>query len=94
MSTGIPCSGSKISLISKGNSTVALAKGDATQIFYVYIIFRGSAIKEINVCEPPKPQHGLPHYPAIVHVGDKDQYICSAKEKHDIIGFHAYDHTT
>ncbi|CAB1353538.1 unnamed protein product [Coregonus sp. 'balchen'] len=33
---------------------------------YKYIIFRGSDIKDINVCEPPKPHHGLPQDPAIV----------------------------
>ncbi|KAK6319010.1 hypothetical protein J4Q44_G00102210 [Coregonus suidteri] len=33
---------------------------------YKYIIFRGSDIKDRNVCEPPKPHHGLPQDPAIV----------------------------
>jgi hypothetical protein len=39
---------------------------------YEYIIFRGSDIKDIRVCQPPKPQPtlegGLPNDPAIVQV--------------------------
>ncbi|KAG8513313.1 Protein LSM14-B, partial [Galemys pyrenaicus] len=33
---------------------------------YEYIIFRGSDIKDITVCEPPRAQHTLPQDPAIV----------------------------
>ena len=33
---------------------------------YEYIIFRGTDIKDIHVCEPPPPT--LPHDPAIVEV--------------------------
>ena len=42
---------------------------------YEYIIFRGSDIKDIRVCQPPKPQPtlqgGLPNDPAIVQVSKK-----------------------
>ena len=46
---------------------------------YEYIIFRGSDIKDIRVCHPPKPQPtlqgGLPNDPAIVQVRIKREKL-------------------
>ncbi|XP_054465682.1 protein LSM14 homolog B isoform X1 [Anoplopoma fimbria] len=66
--------------IDKVNSTVVLAKvkcfgteGRPTDRptpprddIYEYITFRGSDIKDISLCEPPRSHHGLPPDPAIV----------------------------
>ncbi|XP_034552063.1 protein LSM14 homolog B isoform X2 [Notolabrus celidotus] len=66
--------------IDKVNSTVVLAKvrclgteGRPTdrptppkEDVYEYITFRGSDIKDITLCEPPRSHHGLPPDPAIV----------------------------
>ncbi|KAJ7999013.1 hypothetical protein DPEC_G00210980 [Dallia pectoralis] len=77
--------------IDTDNSTVALAKvksfgteGRPTDRpvppkdeIYEYIIFRGSDIKDITVCVPPKSHHGLPHDPAIVQssIGSSSAYL-------------------
>ena len=48
---------------------------------YEYIIFRGTDIKDIRVCQPPKPhptlEGGLPNDPAIVQVRILDLLVAA-----------------
>ncbi|KAM4609775.1 protein LSM14 homolog B [Polymixia lowei] len=76
------------------NSTVVLAKvkcfgteGRPTDrptppkdTIYEYITFRGSDIKDITLCEPPRSYHGLPQDPAILQssIGSPSG-LCSAQ---------------
>lgn len=48
---------------------------------YDYITFRGSDIKDITLCEPPRSHHGLPPDPAIVQV----YKMCTSYTLHGII---------
>uniref|UniRef100_A0A8C6DZ21 Lsm14-like N-terminal domain-containing protein n=1 Tax=Moschus moschiferus TaxID=68415 RepID=A0A8C6DZ21_MOSMO len=52
------------------NATMALRQSEAChpprEEIYEYIIFQGSDIKDITMCEPPKAQHTLPQDPAVL----------------------------
>uniref|UniRef100_UPI003AACAC24 protein LSM14 homolog B n=1 Tax=Centroberyx gerrardi TaxID=166262 RepID=UPI003AACAC24 len=75
------------------NSTVVLAKvkcfgteGRPTdrpappkEDIYEYITFRGSDIKDITLCEPPRSHHGLPQDPAILQSSGSSSGLYSAQ---------------
>ena len=77
--------------INRDNATVELAKVRSfgtedrptdrpstppREEIYEYIIFWGSDVKDITVCEPPKAQHTLPQDPAIVQVSASLYFCC------------------
>ncbi|KAK2851637.1 hypothetical protein Q5P01_007913 [Channa striata] len=92
--------------IDKVNSTVVLAKvkcfgteGRPTdrptppkEDVFEYITFRGSDIKDITLCEPPRSHHGLPPDPAIIQSSSSScPGLCSGHGPFNPLSMPAYN---